>query len=58
MGGESQPKLENLSFRRAKAVVQCTSAGGGSMNNHAHSLGVVQLQPRPYFQRWKHDNLV
>ena len=27
MGGESQPKLENLSFRRAKAVVQCISAG-------------------------------
>ena len=27
---------------------------GGSVN----SLGVAQLQPRPYFQRWKHDNLV
>ena len=31
---------------------------GGSAHNHAHSLGVAQLKPRPYFQRWKHDNLV
>ena len=31
---------------------------GGSTHNHAHSLGVAQLKPRPYFQRWKHDNLV
>ena len=30
----------------------------GSTHNHAHRLGVAQLQPRPYFQRWKHDNLV
>ena len=31
---------------------------GGSTDNHAHNLGVAQLQPSPYFQRWKHDNLV
>ena len=31
---------------------------GGSKHNHAHSLGVAQLEPRPCFQRWKHDNLV
>ena len=31
---------------------------GGSRHNHAHILGVVQLQPRLYFQRWKRDNLV
>ena len=30
----------------------------GSRHNHAHSLGVAQLQPCPYFQRWKYDNLV
>ena len=24
---------------------------GGSRHNHAHSLGVAHLQPRPYFQR-------
>ena len=29
-----------------------------SRHNNAHSLGVAQLQPRPYFQRWKHENLV
>ena len=31
---------------------------GGSRHNHTHSLGVAQLQLLPYFQRWKHDNLV
>jgi len=31
---------------------------GGSRQNQAHSLGVAQLQPRPYFQRWIHANLV
>ena len=31
---------------------------GGSKHNHAYSLGVAKLQPRPCFQRWKHDNLV
>ena len=31
---------------------------GGSRHNHTHSLGVAQLQPRPYFKRWRHDNLV
>ena len=30
----------------------------GSRHNHAHSLGVAQLQPCPNFQRCKHDNLV
>ena len=31
---------------------------GGSRHKLAHSLGVAWLQPRPCFQRWKHDNLV
>ena len=31
---------------------------GGSRHNHANILGVAKLQPRPCFQRWKHDNLV
>ena len=31
---------------------------GGSRHNHAHSLGVVKLQPRPHYQRWEHHNLV
>ena len=40
-----------------KAVVISKNVNkGGSTHNHAHSLGVAQLQPRPYFQRWKHDN--
>ena len=30
----------------------------GSKLNHAHSLGVAQLQQHPYFQSWKHGNLV
>ena len=30
---------------------------GGSMHNHAHNLGVAQLQPCPYFHRWRDDNL-
>jgi len=31
---------------------------GGSRDNHAHSLGVALLQPRPCFHKWKHDSLV
>ena len=31
---------------------------GGCTHNHAHSLGVAQLQPCPYVQRWKHGNVV
>ena len=39
-------------------VISKNFKNGGSRHNHALSLGVVQLQPRPCFQRWKHDNLV
>ena len=29
---------------------------GGSTHNHAHSLGVAQLQPRPYITPWASHN--
>ena len=43
---------------RHTVVISKNFNKGSSTHNHAHSLGVAQLEPRPCFQRWKHDNLV
>ena len=53
------PSVVKLWIDNLQAVVISKNFNkGGSRHNHLHSLGVMQLQPRPYFQRWKHDNLV
>ena len=48
-------RYETKDFR--PVVISKKFNKGSSRYNHAHILGVVQLQLRPYFQRWKHDNL-
>ena len=56
-GGAWPPRPPGIAGN-VSVVISKNFNKGGSTYNRTHSLGVAQLQPRPYFQRLKHNNLV